>query len=74
MVENHGTIAAVNVRQRFFNRIRLREYRPLLQDCCNIGIALPDMMLSSSEVTVDETDGSIINDESRNDATLHPSN
>lgn len=70
MVKNHSSIPSTNIRQRFFKSTSSRENCLILDHRRYICITLTNMMLSSSKVTVDETNRRIVDDKTGNDAAL----
>lgn len=68
MVEDHRPIAPTN-EPNLCDRFR-REHVGFFQKSCHVRVALTDVMLSCSQVAINETQTRIVNHESRNDATL----
>jgi hypothetical protein len=68
MVEDHRPIASTN-EPNLFDRFR-REHVGFFQKSCHVRVALTDVMLSCSQVAINETQTRIVNYESCNNATL----
>ena len=73
MIEDHRTIAAVHIGKRILYDVGLWEELLILQDGSYVGITLPNVGLPCGKMTIDETDRRVVDDETRNDASLRSS-
>lgn len=71
MVKNHGPIATTNEHERVFDGFRLWEESLLLHHSCKIRITLTNVMLTGSQMAVEETDRRVVDDHSGYDGSLH---
>ena len=68
MVQNHGAIATIDVRNGLLG---VRQHRLVLNNSSGVGVTLPDMMLASGKMAIDEADRRVIHDKPRDDTTLY---
>jgi len=56
VVQNHRPIAAANIRERFVldSIIRCGKHRFLLEHRCHVGVPLTNVVLPSSQMTIDK--------------------
>ena len=67
MVQNHGAIATIDVRNGLLG---VRQHRLVLNDSSRVGVTLSYMMLASGKMAIDEADRRVIHDEPRDDTAL----
>ena len=63
MVEDHRSVSAIDKGHVIVVSYALWENRLFLYDSSNISVSLADVGLTSSKMTIDETNGRVVNEE-----------